>query len=519
MEEQYLAQIRDLINNPEKLLVRPVFTRGIDLSSSYNMNDGSLVGIGEKKKAELPSFNRYEVTQETFMRELDPNCHDVLFDDNIPCFCVKLKNGDVKEVKNKRMAVPIQREILNKQAMHLAANPLKFTLLDINPNETVQKNFIEIKQQWKRKNQEGMKYKMVVAQLSLGIAGLLYYFDRRGNIKSRILSYPEYILCPHNDKNGDRLIESVYYNDNGVETIDSYDDKYRYRHIKKTETDANGIVTESGWKLVDTTEHGFSEIPLITKRGDVAWNNVQPMIEAYEELYNVFNAIQKRHGKGLLYIKGKFKDGGKLADGYILNDTSQEGKGDAKYLTPPSPQGMFETLDGLLNSIQLGASTTFLLPKDIKTGGDIAGITMKLVQSIDIENASQKVIEWQNVADKMMRLFKEGLAKEMVNKGLNKNAVTEYAAFEISASFDIWIPLSETEYNNMVIALAGAGLISKETGIEMNTVSKPDEKARVRQEEEEKERKELEKEEKQMKLQQSMNNDNDNNKNNEEDKE
>ena len=144
---------------------------------------------------------------------------------------------------------------------------------------------------------------------------------------------------------------------------------------------------------------------------------------------------------------------------------------------------------------------------------------MKLVQSIDIENASQKVIEWQNVADKMMRLFKEGLAKEMVNKGLNKNAVTEYAAFEISASFDIWIPLSETEYNNMVIALAGAGLISKETGIEMNTVSKPDEKARVRQEEEERERKELEKEEKQMKLQQSMNNDNDNNKDNEEDKE
>ena len=245
---------------------------------------------------------------------------------------------------------------------------------------------------------------------------------------------------------------------------------------------------------MDVTEHGFSEIPLITKKGDVAWNDVQTTIETYEEVYNVFNAIQKRHGKGLLYVKGKFKDGGKLADGYILNDTSLDSKGDAKYLTPPSPQGMFDTLDGLLNTIQLGSSTTFLLPKDVKTGGDIAGITIKLVQSMDIENASEKVIEWQNVADKMVRLFKEGLAKEMVNTGRNPNAVTEYAAINISASFEVWIPLSETEYNNMIISLAGAGLISQETGIEMNTIGKPDEKARVRREAEEREMKEMEKE-------------------------
>ena len=494
-----MAQIREMIGNPESLLVRPVWTRGIDASTTYSVGEGSLVAIGEKRRAVLPSFNRIEVTQEQFARELDPNCHDVLFDDNIPCFCIKLKNGGVREIKNKRMAIPIQRRIVNKQAMHIAAKPMKFTLLDIAPNDTVQRNFIEIKQEWKRKNQEGMKFKMVVTQLSYGIAGLLYYYDRWGHCKSRILSYPEYILCPHNDKNGDRLLESVYYSDKGIETIDSYDDTFRYRHIKKKSgLTADGTNKDWGWELVDVTEHGFSEIPLITKKGDVAWNDVQTTIETYEEVYNVFNAIQKRHGKGLLYVKGKFKDGGKLADGYILNDTSLDSKGDAKYLTPPSPQGMFDTLDGLLNTIQLGSSTTFLLPKDVKTGGDIAGITIKLVQSMDIENASEKVIEWQNVADKMVRLFKEGLAKEMVNTGRNPNAVTEYAAINISASFEVWIPLSETEYNNMIISLAGAGLISQETGIEMNTIGKPDEKARVRREAEEREMKEMEKERKQM---------------------
>jgi hypothetical protein len=511
MDKVYIEQIQELISNPEKLLERPVFTRGIDISTLNRSNDNDVVGVGQKKGAVLPDFLRYEVTEETFAKEYDPNCHDVLFDDNIPSFCVKYNDGNIKEIKHKRTSIPIQRELTNKQTMHLAANPLKFTLLDINPSETIQENFITMKQHWLKKNQEGMKFKMVHTQLSHGIVGLLYYFNRYGEIKSRILSFPEFILCPHNDKNGDRILESIYYRDDkGVETIDSYDDTYRYRHIKKAYSD--GIVANSGWSLISKEEHGFSEIPLITKMGDVAWNNVQPLIESYEELMNVFNAIQKRHGKGLLYIKGKFKEGGKLGDGYILNDTSVEGKGDAKYLSPPSPQGMIETLDNMLNAIQLGASTTFLLPKDIKTGGDIAGITMKLVQSIDIENAMQKVIEWQNVADKMVRLFKEGLAKELVNKGINPNAVTEFASFDISASFDIWIPLSETEYNSMIIQLAGAGLISKETGIEMNTISKPDEKARVKQEGEERERKELQKQEKTIALQTNDTNTNGNEK-------
>ena len=46
---------------------------------------------------------------------------------------------------------------------------------------------------------------------------------------------------------------------------------------------------------------------------------------------------------------------------------------------------------------------------------------------LDLKNAQQGVIEWQNFAEKMMRLFKEGLAKELVKKDENINAVTEFA--------------------------------------------------------------------------------------------
>ena len=179
--------------------------------------------------------------------------------------------------------------------------------------------------------------------------------------------------------------------------------------------------------------------------------------------------------------------------------------GDAKFLTPPTPQNMIDTLQQQLEAIQLGAKTTFVLPKDIKTGGDLSGLAVQLTRELDIVNAEQAVIDWQNVADKMVRLFKQGLAKELVNDGQNPNAVTEFAELQINAKFKVWRPFNETEFNQMITTLSGAGVISKETAIEVNTISKPDEKQRIRKETEEAEQKALEQEEATISLQAKYN--------------
>ena len=232
---------------------------------------------------------------------------------------------------------------------------------------------------------------------------------------------------------------------------------------------------------------------MITKRGKVAWDDVVGLINTYEEQYNIFQAIQRRFGWGLLYIKGKFKDTAKkIAGNVVLNDTSPQGTGDAKFLTPPSPEGMMDTLKELFKSIQIGASTTVLLPDDIRLSGDVSGLAVQLTKELDILNAEQAVIDWQNVADKATRLFKYGLAKELVETGENPTAITDFEDLHISSKFKVWRPFNEYEYNQMVTILSGAGVISKETAIEVNTISKPDEKLRVQKETEEAERKALE---------------------------
>lgn len=478
----YRDQIANLLANPEKLKQKRPFTRGFDLRSISHLP--SFVDLNSKVDASLPNFRQETITQEQLMFELDENSHSVLYDDNIPSICIKTKDGGYSDIQFTKMSIPFQKMIKNKQLLHLTGHKMVFTLVDTEPSEQQHKDFITFKQYWDLRNQDGMKNKMVDTQLSYGDAGLLYYFDYKGRIKSRILSYKDgYVLCPHNDDNGDRILECVYYSRDNVEYIDSYDDEYFTRHQRDTSADN---VEESGWQMVRHEKHGFNEIPLITKRGDVPWNSVQTIITSYEILYNVYNAINRRMGWGLLYVKGKFKDTAqKIAGSVILNDTSLEGKGDAKFLTPPSPQGTLEILQALFDTIQLGSSTTFVLPKDVKMSGDISGIAIQLTQSRDIENAMQKVIEWQNVADKMVRLFKFGLSQELVNKGEQKTAITDFENLDINAKFKVWKPMSETEYNQMLVTLAGAGLLSKETGIQKNTESTPDELMRVNKEKEE----------------------------------
>ena len=58
-------------------------------------------------------------------------------------------------------------------------------------------------------------------------------------------------------------------------------------------------------------------------------------------------------------------------------------------------------------------------------------------------------------------------------------AITDFAEMNISAKFKVWRPFNEYEYNQMITMLTGANLLSRQSGIELNTLSKPDEKKRL----------------------------------------
>lgn len=479
-------EIAALLRDTERLLQTRPFYRGSKTCMSSDCTNGTSQNVQNKVRARIPNLKRRIVTQEQFALELDPMSHKVLFDKNLPSICVKLSDDSYREIHFERTSLAFQQGIADSHTIYLCANPCDITLRNENPTDFEKKAATKIKEMWIDRNMEGAKTKSVNTQESYGQCGLLFYYDYKGRCKSRLLSYADgYVIISHNDKNGDRLLECVYYADaNGIEHIDCYDDTYMYSMCQPSDGESTD---EDGWVRFAPIAHGFSEIPLCTKRGDVGWNAAQNLIDIYEIIYNIYFVIQKRHGWGLLFVKGDIANmANKVAGDYILKDTSIESNGDVKRIEAPAAQGMLDSLQDLFEKIQINSSCTYLLPKDVKSSGDISALAITLTRDLDIKYARKGIIEWQNFADKMMRLFKEGLAKELVNSGEKewKNAVTDFAKLRISCKFKIWQPFSETEYNNMLISMKASGLISQKTAVEKNTVSTPDEEQRIAVEEE-----------------------------------
>lgn len=500
MNESTKAYIENLLSQPNNLLRKKPFYRAIKgRASNSSRATGSTVDLTGTVPVSLPNIRMVTVPQDQFMQELDVYSHKVLYDENVPAITVKTKKDGFLEIEQYRMAVPFQELILNKQVRHLCVNQINHTLLNTNPSDKQQGNFIRYKQAWAEKNMEGTKTKMVRDQKSYGDSAVLFFIDGDNKLRTKNINYADgYVIITHKDNEGRHVLECLYYtvtdvNGNQVTYIDCYDDEKMTRFTSSISED--GVLTDSGWVRHAPVYHGFPENPLVTKRGEVAWNRGQLTIESYEALYNTFIVIQKRHGWGALYVKGKFNQNGqKIAGAVVLNDTSMDPAADAKYLNPPSPQNMVETLELMEQTIQKSTGTTFILPKDIKISGDTSGLAVEMTQELDMATAQDGIIEWQNVANKMSRLFKAGLAIELVRSGENSKAITEYDELRIYSEFRSWKPKSEEAYNQMLATLyaGGNGGISRQTYIEKNTASTPDETARIRREHEEKMREEEE---------------------------
>ena len=98
----YKEQIKYLIDNPDELLQKKPFFRGVvDYSSLWNYTRE--VSINQTVRAELPKFKKKVISQQQFLEELDPQCHKVLFDQNVPSITMKLDNGSYVEIEYQKI--------------------------------------------------------------------------------------------------------------------------------------------------------------------------------------------------------------------------------------------------------------------------------------------------------------------------------------------------------------------------------------------------------------------------------
>jgi len=458
-------EINEILKDVPKALTKKPFTRGGD---TIGGTDGISTTLGDLMPVIPTTATASVVSQDRFLAELDPAKHDINFDDNVPSIIAKVRQGNNwgwSEIKDRRITLAYQRKIVQKQTQYLCGEPMKFTLCNSKPTDKDKENFVTIKEEWINRNMDIVKSDLVEAQKSCGDAAAIFYFDEDKKVQVRLVSYLEgYTLIPHYDKYNRMEDIMIYYTREGIEYIDIYD-KSMFYSIGKGEG--------QDWRLLSFTEHGFNEIPVVYKRGDVAWEDSQSIIEVLEIIYNIYAVIMKRHGWGLLYIKGKIDNSlKKTAGAVVLNDPNPESQGDAKYLSPDTPEGMENLIKDLREQIQIQSGVVFLTPADIKVGSELSAIALKMLLSTAYEKALSDTRKYDDIADKLTRLFVYGL-------GIEFERFTDFNKLNIRGEFKAWIPQSDSAIVQDLMNLTSQNIISRRTAAERSPYSAPDEIERI----------------------------------------
>lgn len=466
------------IEDPNRLLEKRPFVRG-RRTDSYSRHSQE-VDINQTIQATLPTNLYSVISQSEYLEEYDPSLHSIHKNKSIPSIAVKI--GDrIEKIERIVKAESLQKNIHNLHVLHLARNPMQFTLCG-EADANINKIFTEYKTEYTYRNLDKYKYAAVNEQKKVGDVGTLHYL-KNGKYRIKTLSYVDgYVVIENKDEDGDVIARSAYYKNGDTEIIDTYDDKYKYHFERET---GSNTINDSGWVFKSRIVHGFSRIPLQYKRGYVAWEFGQSSIEMFEIIDNLMAVVQKRFGQFAIYFKGNMDDDTFQSDGttLIINDPNPDQNGDMKVLEFPEPKGMLDYKNDILRDIQRQCSVTFIDPDMIKLGGDPSGTAILLTMKNDIALAIQSVADWSDFANEFTFLSQEGIDMERAKSG--EGSLGYFTQLRIKASFSVWTPESDNSLISNLVQERGMGALSIKTITEKAPHASPDEIERLAKEQQE----------------------------------
>lgn len=456
-------------------------------------------------REELPIHDRLRrkiVTQEDFMRELDPAGHIIndreLFPD------VLQQNEDdglwyVQEIP--RYAFSYQQIILIKHLTHLCGNDIQFELSDKKVDDTIRETFNAFKNGWANKNMEVAWYQLAKSVKATGDGAFVGYLDK-GKFGWKVLSFLDGDkLFPHYDLRTGRLnvFARTYcnYGEDGriiKRYIDVWDDTYYYRFVadgdpvnlfEKAKQIIFKIFSTNGYKLEFMQAHGFDEIPVSYHRDDngPCWTFSEETIENYEIAFS--NLAHSNHDFGLpiMYVKGEGSEEVTTKDmSYASKIMFLPSDGEIGFLNRQDASNAYKSeLDKLEENIY---KQSFAVKTPELKSGDTPGVSLKIMYSDAYEKAMTDAQEYDGAVDKMIDIFTWGYGIESENrlKFLNTN---------IRHFIEPYIHLNITELTTNLNTAVVGGFLSKQTASEKLPYSTPQEWERIQNEKKEEQAMEL----------------------------
>lgn len=439
----------------------------------------------------LDRLRRKIVTQEDFMRELDPCGH--LINDREYYHDILRQNTDdgkwyLEEVP--RYAFAFQQVILIKHLTHLCGNDIQFELADKNDDDKSREVYDTFKRGWAKKNMEIAWYQLAKSVKATGDGAFVGYMDN-GKFGWKVLSFLNGDrLYPHYDMKTGRMNvfarEYSNYDSDGRmirRYVDVWDDENYYRYsanpinndtiADKIKNFINGVFNVGGYQLEYQERHGFERIPVSYHRDDwgPCWTFAQETTDNYEMAFS--RMAQNNHDFGLpiMYVKG---EGSEEVSKEDMSHASKvfflPSDGDMGFLQKQDASNAYKIeLDTLEKQIYTQSFT--VKPPELKSG-DLPGVAIKLLYSPAVEKAMSDANEYDDAIDAMVDIFAFGYGVESGNQLAFKNT-------EIAHYIKPYVHQNETEQTNNLAMQVQNGFLSKQTASEKSTYATPQEWSRI----------------------------------------
>ena len=504
--EQTNTKLRDL-------LTKKPFTRILPdghYDHGYVWNEVSEMPVTQDR------LHRKIVTQEDFLRELDPAGH--LINDKELFPDVWQQNEDdgkwyIQEIP--RYAFSYQQIILTKHLTHLCGNDIQFELSDKKVDDETNKVFNEFKNGWANKNMEVAWYQLAKSVKATGDGAFVGFLDK-GKFGWKVLSFLNGDkLFPHYDLKTGKLstFARTYcnYAEDGSVTkryIDVWDDTYYYRFVadgdptnifEKAKNLIFKLFNTDGYRLEWMEAHGFDTIPVAYMRDDngPCWTYSEETIENYEIAFS--NLAHSNHDFGLpiMYVKGEGSEEVTTQDmSYASKIMILPSDGEIGFLNRQDASNAYKAeLDKLEDNIY---KQSFAVKTPELKSGDTPGVSLKIMYSDAYEKAMTDSQEYDGCVDKMIDIFSwgYGIECEMRLAFINTN---------IRHYIEPYIHLNVSELTQNLNTAVLGGFLSKQTASEKLPYSTPQEWERILQEKHDEQMQQLLLEEQKLEIQNDAN--------------
>lgn len=494
------------------LLSKKPFTRILPdghYDHGYIWNELSEMPVKEDR------LRRKIVTQEDFMRELDPAGH--LINDKELFPDIWQKNDEdgkwyVQEIP--RYAFSYQQIILVKHLTHLCGNDIQFEVSDKNITSETMDTFNAHRDGWANKNMEVAWYQLAKSVKATGDGAFVGFLDK-GEFGWKTLSFLDGDkLFPHYDLRTGKLstFARTYcnYTENGSVAkryIDVWDNKYYYRFV--ADGDSTSLIEKAkqlvlklfsidGYKLEWIEEHGFDRIPVAYKRDDngPCWTFSEESIENYEIAFS--NLAHSNHDFGLpiMYVKGEGSEEVTTKDmSYASKIMVLPSDGEIGFLNRQDASNAYAAeLEKLEDSIY---RQSFAVKTPELKSGDTPGVSLKIMYSDAYEKAMNDAHEYDGVVNDMIHIFEWGYGIECEKR-------LAFINTNIRHYIDPYIHLNTTELTTNLNTSVMGGFLSKQTASEKSPYATPQEWQRIQAEKKEEQAQELLLTEQKLEIQSSI---------------